>query len=370
MTLILKSSNIATGNVGSVHGDISAMDFRGMLDFSRGEYYTVTGGVRQDYGIGAAITDSRTSAAPYYDADGVLRSAAPNVPRIHSTQGTAGLLLTPARTNLLTSGADGTVLVFGAFSDPVILSFMGSGDATLNSANLTLSDTFRSSGRTTKVYARSVSTAFNATLSTTGSVSEVQAERAPGALSSTPFMGYNTAIAIDTVSLSAPFTSLFAGGKGTIVVRSVYLPSGVNDSRAYEPIGLRSASALGGLYHRVSASKSSIGTDNVYTANDGSALNGGTSRAQVTGNWRDSHVNGLAFSGYGDSAGVISRGQYAKATGLGAQFGEITSAYIGGEPAHWSTGAGTRTCGIITHCIIYDRMLSDAEAQTAANQWL
>ncbi|WP_126623127.1 hypothetical protein [Oceaniglobus ichthyenteri] len=367
MTLVLKSNNAASNSTGNVHGMSGPTDFVAMLDFSRDEYYTVLSGDRADYSLSNAVSVSRSSVAPYALRDGVMRSASANIPRRHylSSVDAEGLLVMNARQNLLSSGGAGGVSIPGA-TEWTILSYTG-GSAELSHANLTLESTRIVDGRTVKAYSRSPTSTITATLSVSGAT-DLQVELASGGRCASPFMGYSATVAIESASLHAPFKDLLASGVGTVVVRSVALRGADADTRNFTPVAVQTSSPLGGVAVTSSRTTGSSGTDNGAVYADGAAWNGSTDTASVTGNWRDSMVHAIGFDGFGDNFTVASFGQISKSTGNGAVFGAPTAILIGGASAYAS--APNRCCSIITHVVIYQRMLTDDELLIIANQWV
>lgn len=360
MTILLKSRTIFSGSVGNLHGYKGPSDFRAMLDFSRENYFTQSGGVVTGYSLSQAITLDRSSGAEYVDRYGNFQTSQAGEPRIRLVPdvGVVGLSCEYAGTNLIPTPiapANGQVFTVTAatVSVPICLSYYGTGAASISAPELTLVNTFSDgNGRTVKVYTRSVSTSFSATLSYTGSVSRAQCEVGYGA--STFINGARVA---ETVKLNAPFKDFFSSGSGTIVVRGVYNKAHTTFS-AESPLRVTAAGKEFGGVSLVSSNTLATGTANVRTALDGGA-SGGTVRATVTtGNQKRAPVYGVGVSGFGESARVIQFGKTASASGLTTLFSapdKIEMAAMG---------------GVITHIVMYDRMLTELESQVVANQWL
>lgn len=360
MTILLKSDVIFTGSVGNLHGYKGPSDFRAMLDFSRENYFIKTGSVVTGYSISQAITLDRSSGAEYVDRYGNFQSSLAGSPRIRLLPdvGIVGLSCEYAGTNLIPtplSPINGQVFTVTAAtaSVPISLSYYGDGSASIAAPELTLVNTFtEGNGRTVKVYTRSVSTAFSATLSYTGSISRAQCEIGYGA--STFVSGARLA---ETIKLNAPFKDLFASGAGTIIVRGVYNKAHTTFS-AESPLRITAAGKEFGGASLVSSNTLSTGTATVRTALDGGA-SGGTIRATVTtGNQKRAPVYGIGISGLGESARVIQFGKTAVASGLTTLFSAPDKIEIGAMG------------GIITHVVMYDRMLTEIESQVVANQWM
>lgn len=365
MTLILRSDARASSHLGGSHGFNGPLDFVAMLDFSGSEYYRMSGGRRFDLSLSEAISVTRSSQGVVRRRDGSLAAVPQNTPRISyiDEYQRQGLLVESALTNFAQSGANGSTVTLPSAMDPVILSFSG-GDASLSAAALTFVEQYTSNGRTCKRYSRT-SGVINATLSVSGGAQDIQVVHSdyPGLL-----LGYGGSQAIETASLPPSLVSLISAGSFSIVQQVCMNPTGGVGIRSGQFIAVKSGSPQGGAYMRQSLSKVGNGTNTANTALDGGAANSSTVRATVIGTWRDVAVMGLTCQGLGDSVGVISYGQYSKASGLGGQFSTPANVYIGGETG-LSSGAGSRLGGIITRVALYDRMLTDDEAWGVANSW-
>jgi len=369
MTLTLKSNVRSSGNVGNVHGNSGPADFVAMLDFGRDEYYRISGGARIDYALNDVVAVSRASVAPYRLRDGVMRAVGANVPRRHylADHDTEGLMVLQGRTNFAASASSGSVTIPGA-SEAVILSYR-SGSAALTAAELTLAQTTVSGGRTFKRYTRSTSSAISASLEVSGGAEDVQVELAMGGSFASPFAGYGGSVAMENVSLKSPIKGLLSGGTGTIVTRSIFMSDFDVDNRAFAPIAIQSAAPLGGAVLISSRPKGGGGgTDGVWTYPDTTTWGAGTGRFNVVGNWRASFVTALGISGRGNALKIASYGQVNSASGLGTLFGAPSEILLGGATPY--ANAPGRLGGIITHCIIYNRLLTDDELLLMANQWL
>lgn len=368
MTLILKTNTVVRNAVGNVHGNTGPSDFVAMLDFGRDEYFTMLGGVRKDYGIDDVISVSRTSYAPYMSPDGIMRSAAPNKPRRHFLPGfdTAGLAVLRGRQNYLTGASANTVTVPAA-SEAVILSYSG-GLVSLDSASLTLAETVEKHGRTVKRYTRT-SGAITSDITISGGAKDIQVELATDGAFASPFMGYATTVASETASLKSPFKGLLSSGTGTIVTRNIMLRDVDTTSRPTTAmIAVQSEVPLGGAFLSSSRTTSGSGTDNLRSLPDGSTTSTTpTTRASANGNWKDSSVTVLGMEGHGDKLRMGTYGQYAEASDLGVLFSDPTEVFLGGTSYFGTNG---RLGGIITHVIIYDRLLRQDEILLMANQWM
>lgn len=374
MTLILKSNIAALNIIGNVHGYSGPSDYVGMLDFSRGEYYTLTGGARNEYTLSDAVRTLRAGSGVIRNADGSLGSVGANVPRIsyHRTLGERGVLVEAARTNFVTDPSNGASVNISSASEQVLLSFVG-GDASLSSANLTLAETYMVGNTTVKRYTRSLNAAIAATLSNSGA-SQVQVTHA--AIGTYPglYLGNGGVQPKDTLTLGTAFASLISSA-GTILFRA--LPSEGSptvDNRLGFSAGvtIQSGAPHGGIYSDTTMNIAALTTRNLATRPDGAvATSAPTNRAALTANMAKADVHGVTFDANGDTVGIITSGQQARATGLGALIGNASRIALGGSD--WITYGGYQSMRIgatITHAVIYNRLLTADEALAAASGWL
>ncbi|GHE74621.1 hypothetical protein GCM10019059_37670 [Camelimonas fluminis] len=375
MTIILKTNSQATASVGSIHGNTGPQDFVGMLDFARGQYFTVLDGTRTDYAADEAVSVARTGvAANYFDRDGVLRSAPANKPRFrfdHESDA-YGLYVNRQSKNLLTdTPTDGSNVSFGAsgVNTPITLSWEGSGDASLTSANLTLVGSYVSGRRKAKRYSKSVSTPFTATINLSGDTSFQQVEEY--ARQPTERLGFDQTVGSDTVTLGVPFRSLI-GSAATIVAR-VVVPTRFSDDYSYGsgsgsiPLAVKTGQGQGGLYVTTNMNNLAGANDTIRRQADGESAGAGTTLTLINGVLRKEIVFGLGFAGSGADVGLISYGLSARATGFEPLSGFV-STHIGG--ASGINNYDNLMNAIYTHVVIYDRLLSKDELDLMATMWM
>lgn len=368
MTLILRSDARALNHIGGSHGFSGPLDYVAMLDFSAGEYFVMTGGRRMDIPLNEAVSVSRISPGVVKRRDGSLASVQSNTPRISyiPEYQMSGLLVESARTNFATSGANGSTVTIPSAGDPVLLSYSG-GDASLTSAALTFSHEYEANGRSVKYYTRSAGV-IAATLAVSGGAHDIQVTQGQFGAWPGHFLGYGGSQAVETAALGSAFSSLIAAGEFTIVQQVCMNPTGALDVRDIHMMAVKSGAPQGGLYLRGAMDKSSLSTSSVRTSIDGSGSNqANPPRAHIGASWRDVNVMGLTCRNQGDDVGFMIGGQYATASGLGPQFGTPANIYLGGEVGSFTLPS--RIGGIITRCVIYDRMLTDDEAWAVANAW-
>lgn len=370
MAVILKSNLAARKTIGNIHGWTGPQDYVAMLDFNQGRYFTIVDGQRTDLTPEQAFTLTRSSLGTYTDVTGTLRTASANQPRMQYLEeyGLTGVAVDQAMTNLAPNGSDGAAISVPAASTSmrVFVTFDATtGDAGVTAPELTLEKQWTlPNGRIVKSFTRSVSTAFTAALEVTGDASDITVTS--GSVNPRCFIPYESTRAVERLTLGESVKALLSGGDGAVIARAIYYPIPLAQSRAGNMIAVKSGVGQGGLYARVSSSTTVNGTDGGFSAADGAGLNGATNRTgNIIGSWRDQHIKGLTWAGFGDSLGMMSYGQYAYATDIGVTISGIDDIYIGGDAG--SVSSTSLLGGIITHVIVYDRMLSVDEALLAAN---
>lgn len=381
MTLILRSNKVASANIGNVHGYIGPSDYVGMLDFNRQEYFTRIGGVRKDYLIDSAVSVARDSIAEYTDALGVRHVAANNKPRLQYVPplGLTGILSESGRKNYATTplsppASQSVSFPAASASTRLVLSVWGSGDANLTDPVLTLIGELPIVGGKSKIYTKSVSTAFTPSLTTTGSVERVQVEA-----SATPTAGSSfilTAAPYDrpdeVIKLKSPFVNLLNSGEGTVVVHCI----GVDALRTGGTLASgmlyfrNTADASGGVYMTVSSALSPLanGTDAIVTLPVGSAPAVGTARTSLLGPWQRNQVRAVGFNQSGDFV-FSSYRQRNEALATGYIPSVPNEIGLNGAPG-LVIGAGAQVyAGVITRVVIYNRKLTEDEMSLVAAAW-
>lgn len=140
MTIIIKSNEVSTRNMGSLFG-LSKTDYSLLLDFNLGEYRTKSGGVIAKTTLADAISLSRASKATYIDSENNLKEAGINEPRIQydKASGKKGLLIESGFTELLTNPyvpATQTVNYNTNSTARLVLVVKGTGSATLSGSRI------------------------------------------------------------------------------------------------------------------------------------------------------------------------------------------------------------------------------------------
>lgn len=363
MAYIIKSDatlNTPANAVGNIHGYYGPQDYRAILDFSHGIY--------ELDGVANALSDllsfTRASEARYVDVLGRERVAAGNEPRIHAIKesGVVGLLLERAHENYCTGDADGATFSATASGLNLCLSWSGTGSVSI--AGLTLIREVVEAGRTNRFYTRSGAVA--GTITVTGTVQNVMVTNSAYAPAYVPH-GVNKPD--DLVQFAAPLLGLVSGGTGTLLARFALLSDDGNDNRDVDMFSLYNSSApQGGISTQVGYKYSGLGTGEVQVHPDGAAMNGGTQVARNLGNRPQTMVEGVYFDGFGATAGIMCYGQAGKgiAVNEGATpptaFDQVNIGRLAPGVVSSSTVAGL----VLTHLVIYDRMVSDTEADGMA----
>lgn len=383
MTLILRSNKVASANVGNVHGYIGPSDYVGMLDFNRQEYFTRVGGVRKDYLIDDTVSVARDSIAEYTDALGVRHIAANNKPRLQyvPSLGLTGLFSESGRVNLVSTpknppSSQVVSIPAASASTRLVLSVWGSGDADLSDPALVLIGVLPIVGGKSKIYTKSVASAFTPSLTTTGSVERVQVEAsaAPTAGSSFILTAAPYERPSEIIKLKSPFVNLLSSGEGTIVAHCL----GVDMLRFAGGSNLTSGfvycrntdDASGGVYMAGStpASPTSAGTNTLSTLPKGSAPAAGTVRISMVGPWQKNQVNAIGFNQGGDFVMATYR-QRAQSLATGYIPSVPNEIGLNGAPG-LVTGAGAGVyAGVIARVVIYNRKLSLDEMSLVAAAW-
>lgn len=369
MAIVLKSNarlNPSVTPVGNLHGYSGPSDYRAMLDFTH-QRYLLDG---QHLSFSQALSFTRTSTGSYLDVFGRTKIAPANMPRFNHIPESleAGLLLETSLTNYVTAQTNGAAFSAPASSAKIVLSWSGTGTVSLVAAGVTLGATSVEGARTHRFYTRSG--AISGTISITGDVYNIMIANSNSA---TSYVKYGTPLAEDNLTLSPATLALISGGAGTILCRYVYLADGGLTNRLMHPVVLYNGTApRGGLLASTEHKYAGLSTGEVKVFSDGAAVNIGTQVARNLGNKPlVGVIAGIYFSGFGAQAGIISHGQAGR--GAAATAGvtpptAFTGAYFGRAPLGMLSAA-LNPGAILTHCVIYDRMVTDDEAFDMAVGW-
>jgi len=174
------------------------------------------------------ITFTRASLATYVDRDGILKTAATNVPRFdHNpiTGESLGLLVEEQRTNLLLNSATLATQSATVTAVAYTLSFYGTGTVTLSGAS-TAGPAVGSGAFSTRTTLTFTPTAGSLTLTVSGSVTSAQLEAGSFATTYIPTTTAAATRAADVATITGePFSSWYRQNEETLFAES-QLPAG------------------------------------------------------------------------------------------------------------------------------------------------
>jgi hypothetical protein len=359
MAHIIRSNsklNNPANSVGNIHNYYGPTDYKAMLDFTSNVYKV--DGVKKK--ISEVITLTRSSEDSYLDMFGNLKWASANQPRIAYLPelNESGLLIEPGGRNLLASQANGTAFTAPNSSEKLCVSWEGSGAVTLVADGISVFETHKAFNRTYVFYNRTG--AVSGTISVSGDVKNVMlysgnhttTYRRPNTTSATP---------ADVTRLHDSIASLLSTGSATILCRFVEI-IGTNGLQTTDYIvALNSAAPNGSIYSTTRISDASVQTANLNIGADGAAVNRAVQATSVVGNTREVNVMGLMYENKGANVGLISYGQLVTKTGNLNTPSNLDQYYLGTPPNGLVTSQFRGA--ILTHCVVYDRMLTEEEAR-------
>ncbi|MBH9537537.1 hypothetical protein [Novosphingopyxis sp. YJ-S2-01] len=353
MTLITKSDarlvNPAAA-IGNIHGFYGAQDYRAMLDFSH-QIYRVDGEEKSFSDIVNLVRGG--SDAQYLDSLGRYRTVSGNAPRYHMIpeKNEVGLLLEKETRNFLESDADGASFTATDAGEDILVSWRGSGTVTPNASDLALRREVKAGQRTARFYTRSGLKTGTVTVS--GEARDIMVTNSNSARTFVPHLA--TRSKDDFALRGVPF-DIVKSGAATLLMRFAFMPDNGNTRRTVFLL-LRNDNAPNGLIRILSQyNRTGLDEGSISVVQDG-----GPSLAEATppliarnlGNFNGNPIVGAYFSGFGARAGIISHGQAGQNTAASVSRTPptaITSMFLDAPDA------------ILTHAVIYDRMVSDDEA--------
>lgn len=345
--------------VGNIHGYYGPSDYKAMLDFTHRVFKV--NGIERDFSDVLAL--SRPSEGRAFDVLGRENVVAAGQPRYHAmpTLRENGLLLENAVTNGADSDADGAAFSVANSSNRICLSWSGSGSVALSATGVAPSGPLREeSGRKAQFYSRSG--AVTGTINVTGNVSNVMVHNGDYAAS---YVSHGQSRSADALQVIGDARALVAGGTGSILCRFAFLPDDGISLRNLDALALyNSAAPHGALTAEATYKYNGLGTGEVRAHADNAAINSSTQIARNLGNRNDIAIIGNYFSGFGQSAGVMCYGQAGSDTAANAGATPPTAfdqIHVGNFPA--GMVSSSQIPGVVlTHIVIYDRMVSDDEA--------
>lgn len=363
MAHVIKSNsklNNPANAVGNIHSYYGAPDYVGMLDFSNGIYKV--NGVKKS--LTDVIAVDRNSEASYLNIFREFKTVGNNEARITYIPelGESGLLVEYTRTNFVTSDENGAAFTAINSKSDIYISWEGDGTVA-PAAELTLRREFKEGGRTHRFYNRSGEVTSNIVV--TGTVSKVMVTNSSRVVS---YIEPLKAAPSDIVTLAGQLKTMLSGGKGTILCRIVLPENNGFEANDFYIAAANPNAVGGGVLVAATFRKTVINTADVVVLSDNALRNSGVQQARILGNTNKIAIVGLTFSGNGANTGIISYGQ--------AGFGNttvspvtpptaLTEFYLGTAPTGMLSNQTTRDV-VITHCVVYDRILTAKEASDAA----
>lgn len=361
MAYIIKS-NVALNNPANSLGDVSGYmgtpDFRVMLDFASGKY-TVDG---VDQSINDVISVEQSLVRSYLDFLGRKHLSSPNTPRITymPESNEMGLAIEGGLNNFLLGNSFTTANA----SEHLCVSWEGAGNVTLNATGTTLFATLKEFGRTFNFYTRTG--VVTGTVSTTGDVSDVMVTNSNTTHLYKPYAsGINP---YDVVKLKGLAKAVATSSNATILCRFIIHESAAaNKPYAFSISVSNGVNPAGGILGVINRNSTNTSSSQVKVMPDGAPLNGGAVIATVVGNTNKVNIGGVSWKNKGAEASVIASGQVSNGLASSKSItppSQLNDVYLGsGNGVMSSSGFLGFT---LTHCVIYDRQLSDEEVFNSA----
>ena len=363
MTVIIKSNEVSTKNMGNLFG-LSKTDYSLLLDFNLGEYRTKSGGVISKTTLSDAISLTRASKATYINSNNELKEATINEPRIQhdNDTGKQGLLIENGFAELLTNPylpATQTIQRTASVNDLLILTVKGSGSATV-SGGVTANGGSTLTATEGNPATFAVTTTGGVTITVTGvlEVFSMKLVYSAGGIQSLAFPPKGiTDVSSDVCSLSPTiFDQAIRGRKAcTILMRLVHSPkSSFNSYQTGNNIfALVNAEKTVGLYVYTST-----GFNSTYNAT--SVSNGSIAKNvnKLVNDGFRSHTYAYTFDNYGADAIAARNGE---ATASNGAFDLRADKLIIGSQTGWNFSANLN--GIITTLAVYPYKMTYEEME-------
>lgn len=376
MSIIIKSDQKSSNSLGNIYGLKGATDYALMLDFSRQDYILKDVNDITRLNIKDVITTERTTRAQYNKSDGSIALAEANEPRIHYMQdlSATGLLIERTTTNLLTNPhapQTQTVTLPQESTRTLILSVEGTGSATLSGA--LINDPNRDSA--TQGYPQAVSVITvgapdrDVTVTVTGNITSFQLEMvgtAHGGSCATTITPNGVSVRLaDKISLS-PSLSHLLNNDVTILYNYVL-------SERLDPVRHASADiempriTVGDTSNREIAQTVSLGGYRasgvpVKTSNLSIIDSTGTLLSSPQVHLTSNRKQTFAFTASKNGSNLIFGANGVSRVGTGDNHNEDFTELLLSEK-------GT-VCGVLTHLVIYPRILTAQEIEEVTTSWL
>lgn len=363
MTVIIKSNEVSTKNMGNLFG-LSKTDYSLLLDFNIGEYRTKAGGVITKTTLAEAISLTRASKATYINSNNELKEATINEPRIQHDKDTGkqGLLIENGFAELLTNPylpATQTIQRTASVNDLLILTVKGSGSATV-SGGVTANggSTLTATEGVPATFAVTVSGGVTITVTGELEVFSMKFIYSTGGIQSLAFPPQGIAdVAPDVCSLSSAMFDQVIRGRQACTVLLRIVQNTKSSYYAYTSgnniFTLVNAQKTAGVYVYAST-----GRNRVYNA---TSVSNGTIIKNVNKSVNDnvrSHTYAYTFDNYGADAIAARNGEATVSNGA---FDLRADKLIIGSQTGWNFSANLN--GIITTLAVYPYKMTYEEME-------
>lgn len=182
MSLVLKSNNLSTANLGNING-LPAQDYSLFLDFENGEYFKKVGNTKSALTEAQILTCTSQKNLPAkpltMDRIGSKSVITEQVPRFWGARGRYGLLIEADQTNLfLNSEAPVSQTISIPAGSVVVVSCIGTGSLNVTGANIDSATVTESAPKTITPLNQAQSISLN--VAVIGSLSHAQVVRCSG----------------------------------------------------------------------------------------------------------------------------------------------------------------------------------------------
>ena len=219
------------------------------------------------------VTFTRASSGTFVGSDGVLRTAANDVPRFDhnpTTGESLGLLVEEARTNLLLNSATLSTQNVTVSAAAHTLSFTGTGTITLSGTSTAGPLVGTGTGEASRVSLTFTPTAGTLTLTVSGTVSNAQLELGGFRTSYIPTTSAAATRSADVASITGSnFSSWYRQDEGTVFADAKEYPFPSSSSRAFYVIDNSAAANSDFIRQWIWNGNTSLLLNSVYTSSGG-----------------------------------------------------------------------------------------------------